>query len=114
MSNLSDPSNEIIEGAPVNVGVSSNPVSAVTNAIGDVARMITKALPATEQQLAAFKMRSPIIYAGIMEHLYQRTKRHLRWHPREDIDTWVELDHGNIPQSARDEIKQLLHQDLNR
>ena len=93
---------------------SGGPISAVSAAVGDVALLITKALPSTEQQLAAFKLRSPKFYARIMEHLYQKNKMFLRWHKRIDIDTRVEFINATLPQSARDEMKKMLHEDLGR
>lgn len=94
--------------------VVGGPVSSVANAIGDVALLITKALPGTEQQLAAFKIRSPKIYARIMEHLYQRDKIFLRWHPKCDIDTEVDFRNMDLPESAIADLKKLLHEDLGR
>ena len=67
------------------------PASGIASAIGDIALMITKALPSTEQQLEAFKLRSPKFYARIMEHLFQKDLRFLRWHPKVDIDTRVDF-----------------------
>ena len=90
------------------------PLSGLFTAISDTALLITKALPSTEQQLAEFKLRSPLKYARIMEALYREDKMFLRWHKHIDIDTRVDFVNSNLPDSARVELKKMLHEDLNR
>lgn len=94
--------------------IASNPVSSIANAVGDIALMVTKSLPSTEQQLALFKLRSPKKYSRIMEWLYQRDKAFLRWHPKCDIDTEVDFRNLDLPESAIADLKKLLHEDLGR
>lgn len=94
--------------------VIGGPVSSVAAAVSDLALLITKALPSTEQQLEAFKIRSPKFYARIMEHLYQKNKRFLRWHPKIDIDTEVDFINMDLPESAIADLKKMLHEDLGR
>ena len=40
-------------------------IDTTLTAVSDISKLITKALPSDEQQLAAFKIRSPRIYANI-------------------------------------------------
>lgn len=89
-------------------------ITAVANAVGDVSKLVTKALPSEEQQLAKFKMRSPIIYGNIMERIFQKLKRYLRWHKRIEIDVWVDFKHATLADSTRTELKTLLHRELLR
>ena len=90
------------------------PATGIASAIGDIALMVTKALPSTEQQLEAFKLRSPKFYARIMEHLYHEDFIFLRWHHKVDIDTRVDFVNMDLPESAIDELKKMLHEQLGR
>lgn len=47
----------------------SSPLETIANTINDLVLLITKALPGEEQQLAAFKLRSPKMYARIQKHI---------------------------------------------
>ena len=93
---------------------SADPVSAVANAVSDVAVMVTKALPSEEEQLARFKLNYPIIYARRMQRLYNRAKTFLRWHHGVGIDTHIDLVNGNLADSTRALLKKELHEDLGR
>ncbi len=47
----------------------ADPISAIATAVSDLALLITKALPDDEQKLAAFKIRSPWMYARIQRRI---------------------------------------------
>ncbi len=94
--------------------ITADPVSSISNTIGDIALLVTKALPSTEQQLELFKLRSPKKYARIMEYLYRQQLFFLRWHSKVDIDTRVDFMNATLPDSARAEIKKMLHEQLGR
>ena len=91
-----------------------DPVSSVSQAISDVAIMVTKAIPSDEQRMQAFKERHPKRYARLRIWMLEHCRRHLafRWH--EPIDEYVELVAGGFLQDERDYMKKLLHSSLKR
>lgn len=98
----------------VDLKVTADPVSAVSNAVSDVSKMITKALPSDEVQLERLKLRSPWIYGWVRKRIFKALRRELIKSPERSIDVWVDYKHAAYADSTRAELKTLLHDDLKR
>lgn len=91
-----------------------DPVTGIATAIGDVARMVTKAIPSDELQAARFKQRSPLIYANIRKRIHLKCLRECRHRWHQDIDATVELYGGALLKDEREYMKKIIHSELQR
>lgn len=91
-----------------------DPVSAVANAVSDVALMITKTLPSSERQLLAFKLRQPKAYASIRQHILIQGYRYLKHHKNVSIDAYVQFIDGDLPIDEQRALKSILLEDFKK
>jgi len=93
---------------------SSDPISAISDAVTALSVMVGKAIPSDEERMARLKLRSPLIYARIRKRLYNMCRRELkhRWH--QDIDSTVNYYLGALAKDEIEYAKKMLHSELSR
>lgn len=96
--------------------MANDPITGIATAVSDIALLITKALPSTEQQLLAFKIRSPRMYQRIHNQMLNRDYRQLskKKNIKVPVEAYVEWEHSDLCLSEQQKLIMILKAELNR